>query len=123
MCDVDRRPLAKRRGPRRRPAGSAIDYGRPFSDLEVGAHAKGELSEITGLLAIDLVDRHEVVADLVVEGAIQTSPDEEKDASCKDANHQREDACVPKGQAGPDTQPADPHPRSRRSTNPTPRTV
>src|SRR5262249_28975309 len=109
--------------PHRWPAGRPVDHGGPFGDLEAGSHAKGELSKIAGLLAIDLVDGRQIRADLVVERAIRTGPDKEEDTHCENTDHEREAPSVPEGQAGPHAQRADPHPRSRRRTKPTPRTV
>src|SRR5207245_10452908 len=117
------RALAKRCGPHRRPAGRPVDHGGPCADLEADSHAEGELSKIAGLLAIDPVDGRQIRANLVVERAIQAGPDEEEDTPFENANHERQDPSVPEGQAGSHAQRADPHPRSRLRTNPTPRTV
>src|SRR5262249_28262401 len=86
-------------------------------------HPTTQLPEITGLLAIDVLDGREVVVDLLVQGSIETHLHEHKDPHRERADHHGQHCRVPQGEPGPQAQAAHPHPRSARRTKPTPRTV
>ena len=110
--------------PVRRPAGSLVQDRAPFDDLETcDAHPVGELPQVTRFFVIDLLDRREVLANLLVQHAVQSRPHEQEDSRRKDTNDERQHARVPQGEARPYAGGQKPHPGALRRTNPTPRTV
>src|SRR5262245_20642038 len=119
---VDRAP-AKRHRAGGGPARGAIDDRRAFGDLELHARARRELAQIARLLAVDLVDGRQVFLDLLVERSIEAHPDENEDADGEKTDDERQCGRVPQREAGAYRGDGDPHPRSRRRTKPTPRTV
>src|SRR5713101_4148221 len=79
MGGVAPRSAAIRHRPARRPAGRLINDRAAFGDPEErDAHAMTELSQIAGLLPIDLLDRREIRAELLVQRAVESRPDEEE---------------------------------------------
>jgi len=82
-----------------------------------------ELSQISGLFSINLLDRRKIVCDLIIECAIETNPHEEHGACREETDDDRKDRGVPQAESRADARHSSPQPRSRRSTKPTPRTV
>src|SRR5262249_34451892 len=108
----------------RRPSRRLVYH--PASLLHLKArdpHSMVKLSEIADLFPIDALDRRDVIADLLVQRLVEPHSHEDEDSDGKHADHHGEDARVPQGEPRSETRIGDLHPRSTRSTNPTPRTV
>src|SRR6266481_673018 len=105
MGGVAPRSAAIRHRPARRPAGRLVNDRAAFGDPEErDAHAMTELSQIAGLLPIDLLDRREIRAELLVQRAVESRPDEEERAGGKDADDERQHAGMPQGKTRPDAE-------------------
>src|SRR6185369_17878441 len=107
--------------PARRPARCLVEHRVTLDHLEAcDTHSVSELTEIPGLLAIDLLDRRKVVADLPVQRTVQACPHEQEDSRGKDTDDERQHARVPQREAYAYAGGQEPHPRSLRRANPTP---
>src|SRR5215471_4827563 len=123
MGRIGESALAKWSAAAGRPARGAIDDCWALGDFEMRARSQGELSQLTRLLAVDLLDRRQVFTDLLVERAIEAGSDEEKHTDREGTYDDRQRPGVPQRETSADRRVGDPHPRSRRRTKPTPRTV
>src|SRR5262249_49570709 len=105
------------------PARRAVDHRRSLGDLELHARPQRELAQITRLLVVDLLDRRQVFPELLAERAIKVGPDEDEDAGREETDDERQRGRVPQREPRAYRRDRNSHPRSRRRTNPTPRTV
>jgi hypothetical protein len=73
-----------------------------------------ELPQVTRFFTIDLFDGREILAELLVERAVQSRPHKEQDSGGEHADDEREHARMPQGEARPDARRRELHSRSLR---------
>src|SRR5262249_59362081 len=107
-----------------RPAGRLVPRRASLRHLKArAAHPTTQLSQVPGLLAIDMLDRREVIVDLLVQRPIESRLHEDEDPSREHADHDGEHRRMPQGETRCETRAGEHHLASLRRTNPPPRTV